>query len=209
MGGCTGEQTAPPATSGTSPWKAAPRSCAGAGRLGCLEAYAGGAALARQAQEAAETGQSTYLAGLAKTLDRPLTAADITAGASAGDPACLQLLHQAAWRLGQAMSGCVNFFNPSLVVFGGGVSRAGDLLLPGIRRAVLELSLPLATRNLRIDITRLGDTAGTIGAAFTVIDQLLRADRFEWWADRTSAAASVTPTWRSPSQTTTPRLAAG
>jgi hypothetical protein len=41
-----------------------------------------------------------------------------------------------------------------------------DLLLPGIRKAVLELSLPLATRNLRIDITRLGDTAGTIGAAF-------------------------------------------
>jgi len=165
------------------------------GRRGCLEAYAGGAALARQAQEAADTGQSTYLAGLLKTSDRQLTAADITAGASAGDPACLQLLHQAAWRLGQAMSGCVNFFNPSLIVFGGGVSRAGDLLLPGIRQAVLELSLPLATRNLRIDITRLGDAAGTIGAAFAVIDQLLRADRFDWWAERGRAA--------------TPQLAAG
>jgi len=158
------------------------------GRRGCLEAYAGGAALARQAQEAAETGQSAYLAGLLKTSARPLTAADITAGASAGDPACLQLLHQAAWRLGQAMSGCVNFFNPSLIVFGGGVSRAGDLLLPGIRQAVLELSLPLATRNLRIDITRLGERAGTTGAAFAVIDQLLRADRFEWWAERSRAA---------------------
>lgn len=164
------------------------------GRRGCLEAYAGGRALAQQAQEAAESGQSTYLAGLLKTADRPLTAADITAGASAGDEACLQLLRQAAWRLGQAMSGCVNFFNPSLIVFGGGVSQAGDLLLPGIRQAVLELSLPLATRNLRIDITRLGDAAGTIGAAFAVIDQLLRADRFEWWADRTAAE---------------PRLAAG
>jgi predicted NBD/HSP70 family sugar kinase len=55
------------------------------GRRGCLEAYAGGSALARQAQEAAETGQSKYLAGLVKTSDMPLTAADITAGASAGD----------------------------------------------------------------------------------------------------------------------------
>ena len=157
------------------------------GRRGCLEAYAGGRALGQQAQEAAGTGQSMYLAGLLNTTDRPLTAADISAGASAGDETCLQLLRQAAWRLGQAMSGCVNFFNPSLIVFGGGVARAGDLLLPGIRQAVLELSLPLATRNLRIDITRLGEAAGTIGAAFAVIDQLLRADRFEWWAARTAA----------------------
>jgi glucokinase-like ROK family protein len=178
------------------------------GRHGCLEAYAGGAALARQAQEAAETSQSKYLADLLGASCGPLTAADITAGASAGDPECLRLLHQAAWRLGQAMSGCVNFFNPSLIVFGGGVSRAGDLLLPGIRQAVLELSLPLATRNLRIDITGLGDSAGTIGASFAVIDQLLRADRFEWWAARHRAAA-ITPTQRSPGRTARPRLAAG
>lgn len=179
------------------------------GRYGCLEAYAGGAALARQAQEAAESGQSKYLAELLRTSGDPLTAADITSGASAGDPVCLQLLRQAAWRLGQAMSACVNFFNPSLLVFGGGVSQAGDLLLPGIRQAVLELSLPLATRNLRVDITRLGDTAGTIGAAFAVIDQLLRADRFPWWAERNRGAAVITPARPSPGRTTPPRLAAG
>jgi glucokinase-like ROK family protein len=160
------------------------------GRYGCLEAYAGGAALARQAQEAAMSGQSKYLADLLGTPDGSLTADHITSGASTGDPECLRLLDQAAWRLGQAMSGCVNFFNPSLIVFGGGVSRAGHLLLPGIRQAVLKLSLPLATRDLRIDITRLGDTAGTIGAAFAVIDQLLRADRFEWWTERHRATAA-------------------
>jgi glucokinase-like ROK family protein len=160
------------------------------GRHGCLEAYAGGAALARQAQEAAMSGQSKYLAELLKMPDGRLTAERITSGASAGDPECLRLLNQTAWRLGRAISGCVNFFNPSLIVFGGGVARAGDLLLPGIRQAVLELSLPLATRDLRIDITRLGDTAGTIGAAFAVIDQLLRADRFTWWTERNRAAAA-------------------
>jgi hypothetical protein len=111
------------------------------------------------------------------------------------------------------MSGCVNFFNPSLVVFGGGVSRAGDLLLPGIRKAVLELSLPLATRNLRIDITRLDDTAGTIGAAFAVIDQLLRADRFSWWAERNRVARrgqgpAITPGRPSRDLPDTRRLAA-
>jgi glucokinase-like ROK family protein len=159
------------------------------GRYGCLEAYAGGAALARQAQEAADSGQSQYLANLPWVPDGPLTAEHIASGGNAGDPECLRLLSQAAWRLGQAMSGCVNFFNPSLIVFGGGVTRAGDLLLPKIRQAILELSLPLATRNLRIDITRLDDTAGTIGAAFAVIDQLLCGDRFTWWAERNRAAA--------------------
>jgi glucokinase-like ROK family protein len=159
------------------------------GRLGCLEAYAGGAALARQAQEAAGNGHSKYLTEVLKTSGSAPTAEDVTRGASAGDPVCLQLLNQAAWRLGQAMSGCVNFFNPSLIVFGGGVSRAGDLLLPGIRRAVLELSLPLATRDLRIEITRLDHAAGTIGAAFTTIDQLLCADQFAWWAERNRAAS--------------------
>jgi len=179
------------------------------GRYGCLEAYAGGAALGRQAQQAGEAGQSKYLAGLLKTSGGQLTAEHITSGASAGDPECLRLLHQAAWRLGQAMSGCVNFFNPALIVFGGGVSRAGDLLLPGIRQAVLELSLPLATRNLRIDITRLGDTAGTIGAAFAVIDKLLRADRFVWWAERNRTAPAITPTLRPPGHPATRHLAAG
>jgi glucokinase-like ROK family protein len=160
------------------------------GRYGCLEAYAGGAALARQAHQAADSGQSQYLASLARMPGGSLTAEHVTSGASAGDPECLRLLTQAAWRLGQAMSGCVNFFNPSLLVFGGGVSRAGDLLLPKIRQAVLELSLPLATRNLRTDITRLDDTAGTIGAAFAVIDQLLSADRFTWWTERNRRLAA-------------------
>ena len=136
------------------------------------------------------SGQSKYLAGLPETPGGALTADHITSGANAGDPECLRLLSQAARRLGQAMSGCVNFFNPSLVVFGGGVSRAGDLLLPGIRKAVLELSLPLATRNLRIDITRLDDTAGTIGAAFAVIDQILSADWFTWWTERNRRLAA-------------------
>lgn len=158
------------------------------GRYGCLEAYAGGAALARQAQEAAADLSSPYLARVARRADHALTAADLAAGAGAGDPRCLQLLDQAAREIGKAMAGAVNFFNPRLIVFGGGVSRAGDILLPGIRQGVLELSLPLATRHLRIEITQLHDAAGTSGAALSVIDQLLAAEWFDFWADRAAAA---------------------
>lgn len=161
------------------------------GRYGCLEAYAGGAALARQAQEAAADGSSRYLAALAQRSGRPLTAADLADGAANGDARCLFLLNQAAREIGKAMSGAVNFFNPRLIVFGGGVSQAGDILLPGIRQGVLELSLPLATRRLRIEITQLHDAAGTSGAALSVIDQLLSAEWFDWWAERAGATVSA------------------
>lgn len=154
------------------------------GRFGCLEAYSSGAALSRQAQEAAQTGASPYLAALARTAGRPLEARDVTAGALAGDATCLALLDASTRRLGMASSGVVNFFNPALLVFGGGAARAGDILLPGIRRSVLELSLPLATRSLQIEITRLGDRAGTAGAALAVVDELMRAEWFDWWAAR-------------------------
>lgn len=159
------------------------------GRYGCLEAYASGAALGRQAQEAAANGTSPYLAALARTAGRPLMAADVTAGAFAGDATSLQLITAATRRLGMASSGFVNFFNPALIVYGGGATRAGDLLLPGIRQTVLELSLPLATRSLQIDITHLGDRVATAGAALAVVDELMRADRFDWWAARRQVPA--------------------
>ena len=84
------------------------------GRYGCLEAYAGGAALARQAQEAVMSGQSKYLADLVKMVGRSLTAEHITRGAIAGDPECLRhstRRHggwgrpcQAAWKASEAIS---------------------------------------------------------------------------------------------------------
>lgn len=166
------------------------------GRYGCLEAYAGGAALARQARQAAEDGSSRHLAAVVTRSGRPPTSTDVNAGATAGDPVCLALLDAAARQIGKAMSGAVNFFNPRLIVFGGGVTGAGDYLLPGIRRGILELSLPLSTRRLQIEITRLGERAGSTGAALSVVDELMRADRLPWWAERAARGAETRPPGR-------------
>ena len=70
------------------------------------------------------------------------------------------------------LTGIVNFFNPSLIVIGGGVAGAGDLLLATIRQTIYRRSLPLATRDLIVRRSALDGRAGVIGAATMVANEL-------------------------------------
>ncbi|WP_344321488.1 ROK family transcriptional regulator [Streptomyces macrosporus] len=146
------------------------RQCA-CGNRGCLEAYFGGAALARDAEEAARDGRSPELASRLEAAGR-LTAADVAAAASAGDTASLDLIRVGGNRIGQVIAGLVSFFNPGLVVIGGGVTGLGHTLLASIRTQVYRQSLPLATGNLPIVLGELGPVAGVIGAARLISDHL-------------------------------------
>ncbi len=157
------------------------------GNIGCLEALAGGAALAREGQAAAENGSSPYLARLVAN-GGTVTAQGIAEAASHGDATAVQMLRRSAHLVGETLARMVNFFNPSLILIGGGVAEAGDRYLAEIRRSVFERSLPLATRALQIVRSPLGDQAGLRGAAFMVIDELLSADRFGAWIGAGSPA---------------------
>lgn len=155
------------------------------GNTGCLEALAGGAALARDAGTAAETGTSTYLRDLATT-GHALSARDVSQGAARGDPACRQLLTRSGTLIGQTLAQLVNFFNPSLIVIGGGVAEAGDVFLAAIRQSVYSRSLPLATRDLRITRSPLSTSAGLSGAAAVAIDELFQPGRIARWIGKHS-----------------------
>ncbi|MFG3258561.1 ROK family protein [Streptomyces sp. NPDC048172] len=146
------------------------RQCA-CGNRGCLEAYFGGAALARDAELAATEGRSDELAQRLAAGGR-LTAADIAAAASAGDGTSLDLIRDGGARVGQVIAGLVSFFNPGLVVIGGGVTGLGHTLLASIRTQVYRQSLPLATGNLPIVLGELGQVAGVTGAARLTSDHL-------------------------------------
>ncbi|GEB52665.1 sugar kinase [Streptomyces cacaoi] len=146
------------------------RQCA-CGNRGCLEAYFGGAALARDAEEAARDGRSAELARLLEAKGR-LTAADVAVAASAGDGTSLDLIRAGGARVGQVIAGLVSFFNPGLVVIGGGVTGLGHTLLASIRTQVYRQSLPLATGNLPIVLGELGPVAGVTGAARLTSDHL-------------------------------------
>jgi glucokinase-like ROK family protein len=153
------------------------------GNIGCLEAVAGGFAIGQAATVAARDGRSRFLAERLEGRTT-LEAKDVAEAAGHGDPYCVDLLSKAGTVIGQTLATLVNFFNPSLVVIGGGV--AGDLILAGIRQAIYRRSLPLATRDLRITASALGDEAGLRGAAFVVADELFSRDRLSLWIDRGS-----------------------
>lgn len=146
------------------------------GNVGCLEALAGGAAIARDGEAAARAGRSARLEAV---LDARgvLTAEDVALAAAHGDPVAVSLLQSAGERIGSMLASVVNFFNPSLIVIGGGVAQSGDRLLASIREAVYRRSLPLATRDLRVVPSSLGPRAGVVGAAAMVADELFSRER--------------------------------
>ncbi|WP_028659396.1 ROK family transcriptional regulator [Nocardioides insulae] len=134
------------------------------GNTGCLEAFSGGAALAREALAAARSGRSPVLAELlAKKGD--LSAADIGIAVSRGDAQAVQLIRESGHRVGQVLASLVSFFNPGLIVIGGRVTGLGHALLAEIRGVIYRRSLPLATGNLPIVLSELGEEGGVIGAA--------------------------------------------
>jgi predicted NBD/HSP70 family sugar kinase len=150
------------------------------GNVGCLEAMAGGAALGWAGEEAAGQGRSERLA---TALDQrgEISAEDVARAASFGDPVAVAILQEAGRRVGAMLAGVVNFFNPSLIVIGGGVANSPDQLLASIREAVYRRSLPLATRDLLIQRSSLGGLAGVIGASSMVVDQLFARDAIAQW----------------------------
>jgi len=150
------------------------------GNVGCLEALAGGAALGRDGELAAHDGRSARLRTALDQRGR-VTAQDVARAASSGDPVAVALLQSAGRRVGSMLASVVNFFNPSLVVIGGGVANSPDQLLASIRETVYRRSLPLATRDLLIQRSSLGGLAGVIGASSMVVDELFSRDAIGQW----------------------------
>ncbi len=152
------------------------------GNVGCLEALAGGAALARDGEAAARDGRSERL-GHALDQHGHVTAEDVARAASFGDPFAVSLLQAAGHRVGLTLASVVNFFNPSLIVIGGGVAQSGDQLLAAIRETVYRRSLPLATRDLVVRRSSLGALAGVIGASAMVLEQLFSREALARWLE--------------------------
>ncbi|MGW5053125.1 ROK family protein [Actinokineospora sp. NPDC004072] len=128
------------------------------GNTGCLEAVASGPAVAARLSAM----------GLAAT-----TSADVVALVQSGNPTAGQAVRQAGRDIGEVLAGCVSLFNPSLIVIGGSLSNAGEMLLAGVREAIYRRSLPLATEHLRIVPSQTADAAAMLGAAAMVVQHAL------------------------------------
>jgi len=143
------------------------------GNYGCLESMAAGPAIAHRAQLAIKAGQETTLVKTKSVGE--ITAADVSRAASQGDPLSLQLFHEAGRHIGVALAGLINLFNPKLVIIGGGMAQAGDILLEPIRRSVQSHGLRIAVESCQIVQAQLGREATALGAVTVVLEKMFRS----------------------------------
>lgn len=143
------------------------------GNQGCVEVMAAGPAIARLGTEAAKAGKSSQLAQVFEEKGF-ITPEDVGQASRAGDVASNAIIKLSGKLIGQMLASAVNFFNPSHVFIGGGVSHIGPLLLAAIRQSVYQRSLALSTRHLEILYAPLGDRAGVIGCAAMALQETMR-----------------------------------
>ncbi len=127
------------------------------GNNGCLEATAGGAAIAAALREG----------GIEAADGR-----DVVELVEKGDREATRSLRAAGRLIGQVLASTVNLLNPALIMVGGDLARAESQLLDGIREVVYQRSTSLSTTDLQITASSLGDRAGITGAAAMVIEHI-------------------------------------
>jgi glucokinase len=141
---------------------------------GCVESLASGTALAREAARIAAEKPRSRL-GQAVAAGRVPAGPLVSELAHDGDEAATEVLTLIGTRLGVAIANYVNIFNPEVVVIGGGVIGAGELLLAPARAEVARRALPPSRDDVRIVAAEFGVEAGMLGAAALAHDRLERA----------------------------------
>jgi predicted NBD/HSP70 family sugar kinase len=134
------------------------------GNRGCVEAVASGGALARELTSIGIEARDSR---------------DVVALARAGNAQAVTMVRQAGRLVGEVLAGAVNFFNPAVIVIGGDLAHVHEQFFAGVREVIYRRSTALATRHLDLARSRLGDRAGVIGCAVTVIEQILSPDAID------------------------------
>ena len=136
------------------------------GRRGCWERYASGAGLGLAAREAALAGRLDGVVRLAGGDPENVRGEDVTAAAAAGDPAAREVIEEVGRWVGFGLANLACVLDPECFVLGGGLVRAGDLLLDAARAAFGELVEGADRRPIAAVVpAALGERAGAVGAA--------------------------------------------
>ncbi len=144
------------------------------GRVGCVEAIAGGGAIAEQARKIVESGEDGLLASICADAGQ-VTAQEVQLAAEAGDPRSIEIIQQAGTVLGEVLGRFVTFLDPSVVIIGGGLAGFGPTYLSFIREGIVHQSEPRVHANLPVLFSTFGDKAGIIGSAILCTKEIFRS----------------------------------
>jgi glucokinase len=137
----------------------------GCGNDGCLEAYASGPAIAAMGMKAVAQGLTTQIGEMCDYDLNRITPKLIAKAAEAGDEIARDVYEKAGFYIGIAAASICASIGPRRIIIGGGVARAGELLLTPIRRTIRERVRIMPVEQVEVVPSQLGDNAGVIGVA--------------------------------------------
>jgi glucokinase len=134
------------------------------GQQGCWERFASGAGLRALGREMAIAGKAPRLVELAGHDPDMVRGEHVTTAAAEGDGPALEIMERFGWWVALGLANLANALDPELIVLGGGLTSAGELLMDPIRRSFERLVAAPSLRSIRIEMAALGTSAGAIGA---------------------------------------------
>jgi glucokinase len=142
----------------------------GCGNRGCLEALASGPAIRRQAADRVRAGEASSISARAGgDLDKVSTEIVVEA-ARDGDALAIDVMRRAGLALGTGLANLMHIIDPEIIVLGGGVTHAGELLFAPMREAIECHAMPVYRQRTRVVTAELGDDVGLYGAVALALD---------------------------------------
>ncbi|HLQ72432.1 MAG TPA: ROK family glucokinase [Bacillota bacterium] len=141
------------------------------GKKGCLETIASATGIVKQAEVAINNNPSSELATYYNE-HGDISAKDVFDMAKNGNKLCKEIIHYTMDILGFSLANIATVLNPSKILIGGGVSKAGDILIEGLKDSFQNYALPRTNDVCTIKLAELGNDAGMTGAAFLVKQQI-------------------------------------
>ncbi len=136
----------------------------GCGNQGCWEVYASGTAIARRTREALAAGRSSSITSFAGSIEQ-VTTHHLFQALTQKDPLAIEIWDASIDYLGRGLGAVINTFNPDVIVVGGGVTAAGDVLFGPLRARAQHYAFPRLAAACTIVPAALGGNVGVVGAA--------------------------------------------
>ncbi len=142
------------------------------GKQGCLETIVSANAIANVAIKGIRSGKSSLIKELVQDDYDKIDISVVIEAAKRGDQFAISIINEAAHWLGKGIVYLIQIFNPELIVLGGRVSEAGDLITAPVQQAINTFSNRDISNDTVIKFSELGQKAGPIGAAAYALDRI-------------------------------------